>query len=77
MPTEPDNRRIGNGVQLPAQATIALDEPWAVRAGGHVVTHCRFGIGRASLLAAAVLMLEGVDPDKAWRRLIAVSVSTR
>jgi protein-tyrosine phosphatase len=37
--------------------------------GGHVVTHCRFGIGRASLLAAAVLVLEGVDPDEAWRRL--------
>jgi protein-tyrosine phosphatase len=38
-------------------------------AGGHVVCHCRFGIGRASLLAAAVLVLEGVDPDEAWRRL--------
>jgi protein-tyrosine phosphatase len=38
-------------------------------AGGHVVTHCRFGIGRASLLAAAVLVLEGIDPDEAWRRL--------
>jgi protein-tyrosine phosphatase len=31
--------------------------------------HCRFGIGCASLLAAAVLVLEGVDADEAWRRL--------
>jgi protein-tyrosine phosphatase len=38
-------------------------------AGEHVVTHCRFGIGRASLLAAALLVLEGVDPEEAWRRL--------
>jgi protein-tyrosine phosphatase len=40
-----------------------------LESGRHVVTHCRFGIGRASLLAAAVLVLEGVDPDEAWRRL--------
>jgi protein-tyrosine phosphatase len=26
-------------------------------AGGHVVAHCRFGIGRASLLAGALLVL--------------------
>jgi len=38
-------------------------------AGAHVVTHCRFGIGRAPLLAAAVLVLEGVNADEAWRRL--------
>jgi protein-tyrosine phosphatase len=40
-----------------------------LKAGGHVVTHCRFGIGRASLLAAALLVLEGVNPEEAWRRL--------
>jgi protein-tyrosine phosphatase len=40
-----------------------------LHAGQHVVAHCRFGIGRASLLAAAVLVLEGVDPNEAWRRL--------
>jgi protein-tyrosine phosphatase len=37
--------------------------------GAHVVTHCRFGIGRASLLAAALLVLDGVDPGTAWNRL--------
>jgi protein-tyrosine phosphatase len=35
--------------------------------GEHVVIHCRFGIGRSSLVAAAVLVAEGVDPDDAWR----------
>ncbi|MFJ5229050.1 tyrosine protein phosphatase [Kitasatospora sp. NPDC088391] len=37
-----------------------------LRAGGHVVTHCRAGIGRSSLLAAAVLVLTGTDADTAW-----------
>ncbi|MEU6827541.1 hypothetical protein ABZ894_02710 [Nocardia beijingensis] len=37
--------------------------------GAHVLTHCRFGIGRASLLAAALLVLNGTDPDTAWNRL--------
>ncbi|GAA3094629.1 hypothetical protein [Streptosporangium carneum] len=40
-----------------------------LRAGAHVVTHCRFGIGRACLLAAALLVLNGVDPETAWRGL--------
>jgi protein-tyrosine phosphatase len=38
-------------------------------AGAHVVTHCRAGIGRSSLLAAALLILNGVDPDTAWNRI--------
>ncbi|WP_329147213.1 tyrosine protein phosphatase [Streptomyces niveus] len=37
--------------------------------GAHVVTHCRAGIGRASLLAAALLILGGTDPDLAWHAL--------
>lgn len=37
--------------------------------GDHIVTHCRFGIGRASLLAASVLVLNGMPPDDAWTRL--------
>ena len=40
-----------------------------LRDGKHVVTHCRFGIGRASLLAAALMVLNGVHPDTAWHRL--------
>jgi len=39
--------------------------------GEHVVAHCRHGIGRASLFAAAVLVEEGLAPDDAWARLSA------
>ncbi|MEW2490850.1 hypothetical protein [Streptomyces sp. NPDC048411] len=37
--------------------------------GAHVVTHCRAGIGRSSLLAAALLILNGVDPETAWNQI--------
>ena len=40
-----------------------------VRDGTHVVTHCRFGIGRSSLLAVGILVLNGLPPDQAWQRL--------
>jgi protein-tyrosine phosphatase len=40
-----------------------------VRGGAHVVTHCRFGIGRSSLLAASIVVLNGLPPQEAWRRL--------
>lgn len=54
----------------PATAFTRLRElAGRLEAGGHVVCHYRFGIRRASLLAAALLVLEGVDPEKVWRRL--------
>ncbi|GAA2780397.1 tyrosine protein phosphatase [Kitasatospora paracochleata] len=37
--------------------------------GAHVVTHCRAGIGRSSLLAAALLILNGTDADTAWKHI--------
>ncbi|MEU9045288.1 MULTISPECIES: tyrosine protein phosphatase [unclassified Kitasatospora] len=37
-----------------------------LREGAHIVTHCRAGIGRSSLLAAALLILNGIDPGTAW-----------
>ncbi|WP_441246834.1 protein-tyrosine phosphatase family protein [Kitasatospora sp. McL0602] len=40
-----------------------------LRGGAHVVTHCRAGIGRSSLLAAALLILNGADPDTAWKQI--------
>jgi protein-tyrosine phosphatase len=40
-----------------------------LRSGAHIVTHCRFGIGRASLLAAGILVLNGLPPDQAWGQL--------
>ncbi|MFF3595907.1 phosphatase domain-containing putative toxin [Kitasatospora indigofera] len=50
---------------LPTLHTLAAQ----LRDGAHVVTHCRAGIGRSSLLAAALLVLGGVDPDTAWQRI--------
>jgi protein-tyrosine phosphatase len=38
-------------------------------AGHHVVIHCRNGIGRSSLLAAALLLREGLTPVQAWERI--------
>lgn len=32
-----------------------------------VVVHCRAGIGRSSLLVAAVLVKEGLNPNEAWK----------
>jgi protein-tyrosine phosphatase len=40
-------------------------------AGRFVVAHCRAGIGRSSLVAAAVLVQEGLSPEEAWERISA------
>ena len=40
-------------------------------AGQFVVVHCRAGIGRSSLLAAVVLVREGLSPAEAWERISA------
>ncbi|MEV8098604.1 tyrosine protein phosphatase [Kitasatospora sp. NPDC085879] len=37
-----------------------------LRGGAHVVTHCRAGIGRSSLLAVSLLVLNGTAPDTVW-----------
>lgn len=39
--------------------------------GASVAIHCRNGIGRASTLAAAVLVLEGTEPRQAWTLIAA------
>ncbi|MGW4380361.1 protein-tyrosine phosphatase family protein [Kitasatospora sp. NPDC004531] len=53
-----------------AQVRPTLDELTVrLRAGAHLVFHCRAGIGRSSLLAAAVLILDGLDADTAWARI--------
>ena len=38
-------------------------------AGGHVVLHCRQGLGRTGLLAACLLVAKGLDPAAAIERL--------
>ncbi|MCC8247604.1 methyltransferase domain-containing protein [Saccharothrix luteola] len=40
-----------------------------MRAGRHVVVHCWAGIGRSSLLAGALLVLDGASPEAAWQAI--------
>jgi protein-tyrosine phosphatase len=61
----PDRAVPDLGTVLPTLRELAAQ----LRGGAHVVTHCRYGVGRASLLAAALLILNGVGQDTAWRRL--------
>ncbi|QQQ76462.1 methyltransferase domain-containing protein [Saccharothrix sp. 6-C] len=42
-----------------------------LRAGRHVVVHCWAGIGRSSLLAGALLVLDGASPEAAWQAISA------
>ena len=37
-----------------------------LNSGIHVAVHCRMGIGRSSMVAAAVLMAKGVPVQDAW-----------
>jgi protein-tyrosine phosphatase len=38
-------------------------------AGRRIAVHCRAGVGRSPMVAAAVLVREGVPPAEAWRRV--------
>jgi protein-tyrosine phosphatase len=38
-------------------------------AGRHVAVHCWGGVGRSSLVAAALLVLHGSTPEAAWHRI--------
>jgi protein-tyrosine phosphatase len=53
------------------RAALELAERLAdrVRAGWFVVTHCRAGIGRCSMLAGATLIRLGLTADEAWQRI--------
>ncbi|PRY45885.1 Cyclin-dependent kinase inhibitor 3 (CDKN3) [Umezawaea tangerina] len=60
------------GVPDRATVTPALTALVAeLRGGANVVVHCRGGVGRSSLLAAGLLVLDGVEPDEAWRLISA------
>lgn len=43
----------------------------ALTAGKKVAIHCRQGIGRSGLVAASLLVLSGIDPETAFRRVSA------
>jgi protein-tyrosine phosphatase len=38
-------------------------------AGRHVAVHCWGGVGRSSLIAAALLVIRGSTPEAAWHRV--------
>jgi protein-tyrosine phosphatase len=42
-----------------------------LEAGGNVVVHCRQGIGRTGLVAACLLVMNGIEPEAAVQRLSA------
>lgn len=41
----------------------------AIRAGLAVAVHCRAGIGRSAMIAAAVLVTLGAEESDAWARI--------
>ncbi|MBL7498150.1 tyrosine protein phosphatase [Frankia sp. CNm7] len=61
----PDRQVPEMAAVLPTLTSLADD----LREGAHIATHCRYGIGRASLLAAALLVLNGTTPQVAWTRI--------
>jgi protein-tyrosine phosphatase len=58
---------------LPGDAAAAdrlIEEILAtLNAGKHVAVHCRMGIGRSAMLAAAVLVALGDEPQQAFDRI--------
>lgn len=41
----------------------------ALTAGKKIAIHCRQGIGRSGLVASSLLVMSGVDPEAAFRRV--------
>ncbi|MCS7483599.1 hypothetical protein ACFFQW_43355 [Umezawaea endophytica] len=55
---------IPNRDEITPTLTHLLDR---LHGGAHVVVHCWAGIGRSSLLAASLLVMDGVAPTTAWQ----------
>ncbi|MFI9047433.1 tyrosine protein phosphatase [Streptomyces sp. NPDC053427] len=51
---------------IPAVLPVLRDLAEELRAGAHVVAHCRCAIGRSSLIAVSLMILEGITPETAW-----------
>ncbi|GAA4255659.1 tyrosine protein phosphatase [Dactylosporangium darangshiense] len=52
-------------------ATVLHELSSCHAAGGHVAVHCRFGIGRSAMVAAAILVRAGGSPGTVWADLAA------
>lgn len=63
------DRQVPDSQTSLAQTLRKLDtELWA---GRSVVLHCRQGVGRAGMVAACLLVMNGAEPESAVRRLSA------
>lgn len=52
----------------PVELDAVVDQ---MRAGRHVLVHCWGGIGRSSMLAGALLVMDGASPEAAWQAIAA------
>lgn len=64
------DRRVPS-VRADALAFLEGLKSW-LREGQHIAIHCRMGIGRAALMAAGLLVLNGHTPQHAFETLSAV-----
>ncbi|GAA5016861.1 phosphatase domain-containing putative toxin [Streptomyces siamensis] len=51
---------------VPSVLPVLRELAEALRTGTHVVAHCRCAIGRSSLIAVSLMILEGTAPEAAW-----------
>ncbi|MGW7250799.1 tyrosine protein phosphatase [Streptomyces decoyicus] len=51
---------------VPAVLPVLAELAEELRAGAHIVAHCRCAIGRSSLIAVSMLILNGIAPEAAW-----------
>ncbi|HEV2199817.1 MAG TPA: dual specificity protein phosphatase family protein [Bryobacteraceae bacterium] len=63
------DRRVPDSESGLSQALKKLDAE--LEAGRNVVLHCRQGVGRSGLVAACLLVMNGIDPKAAVQRLSA------
>jgi protein-tyrosine phosphatase len=52
--------------QLAAAERLITEIVEALKARKHVAIHCRMGIGRSAMIAAATLVALGEKPERAW-----------
>ncbi len=64
LPTE--DRSVPNRAAVIRLARALAEQ---LVSGRHVVIHCRAGIGRSSLLAAAILRVQGMPAGEAWNAI--------
>jgi protein-tyrosine phosphatase len=63
------DRQVPDSENELSQALRTLEAE--LEAGGSVVVHCRQGIGRTGLVAACLLVMNGIEPEAAVQRLSA------